>query len=120
MKIITVGFIFNGRQSYILLGWNVLDFLIVMFSVFSLSYDASISFIKVFRVARILRPLRLIQKAEGLKITIQSLYKALPQILRLQVVVMFFMFIISILLTTLLSGKFSRCDLDHTLLSKEL
>jgi hypothetical protein len=70
MKIITFGFILNGRLSYILSGWNILDFLIVLFSVFSLGLDADISFIKVLRVARILRPLRLIQKAEGLKITI--------------------------------------------------
>jgi len=78
MKIITFGFILNGKKSYILNSWNVLDFMIVAFSVFSLSFDANLSFIKVLRVARILRPLRLIQKAEGLKIAILSLYKAIP------------------------------------------
>ena len=37
--------------------------------------------------------------------------------MRLQVVVFFVMFMISILLTTLLSGKMFRCDLSHTMLS---
>ena len=37
--------------------------------------------------------------------------------MRLQFVVSFVMFMISILLTTLLSGKLSRCDLRHTALS---
>lgn len=32
-KIVTLGFIFNGKHSYIRNPWNVLDFLIVVFSV---------------------------------------------------------------------------------------
>ena len=47
----------------------------------------------------------------------QALLKAIPKILRLQVVIMFVMLIISILLTSLLSGRFGRCDLSHTKLS---
>lgn len=117
LKIVSHGFILNGRKSYLRDGWNMLDFFIVALSVVSLSVDANLSFIKVLRVARILRPLRLIQKAQGLKIAIQSLFKALPQIMSLQIVVMFVIFMISILLTTLLSGKFFSCDLSHTPLS---
>ena len=60
MKIITFGLIMNGKQSYLLDNWNVLDFIIVVFSLVSLSISADIGFIKVLRVARILRPLRLI------------------------------------------------------------
>ena len=63
LKIITFGFMMNGRGSYLLDSWNMLDFLIVVISVISLTVDANIGFIKVLRVARILRPLRLIQKA---------------------------------------------------------
>lgn len=70
LKIIALGFIINGRRSYLRDSWNVLDFLIVVLSVVSLSLDANLSFIKVLRVARILRPLRLIQRAQGLKIAI--------------------------------------------------
>lgn len=38
----------------------------------------------------------------------------MPHILRLEIVVMFVMFMISILLTSLLSGKLFECDLGHT------
>lgn len=119
LKIIALGFLFNGGNSYLRNSWNVLDFLIVIFALFSQVLDANISFIKVLRVARILRPLRLIQRAQGLKIAIQSLFNSLPDIFRLQVVVFFVMFMISILLTTLLSGKLSYCDLSFTTLTEQ-
>ena len=117
LKIITLGFFINGKESYLRSSWNILDFVIVIFAVVSQTVDANISFIKVLRVARILRPLRLISRAQGLKIAVKSLFKAFPQIIRLQIVVLFVIFMISILMTTLLSGKFHRCDLEHTSLS---
>lgn len=117
LKIVTVGFLLNGKRSYLLDTWNMLDFIIVVLSIVSLNITADISFVKVLRVARILRPLRLIQHAQGLKIAIQALFKSVPQIMRLQVVVLFMLFMISILLTSLLSGKLHKCDTEHTGLS---
>ena len=117
LKIITTGFLFNKKNSYLRNSWNILDFLIVSFALISSTMKADISFIKVLRVARILRPLRLIQRAQGLKLAIQSLFKSFPEIMRLQIVVVFMMFMISILFTTLLSGKMFRCDLENTELS---
>ena len=70
LKIITLGFIINGHQSYLLNTWNILDFTIVVLSIVSLNITTDISFVKVLRVARILRPLRLIKHAESLKIAI--------------------------------------------------
>ena len=70
LKIVALGFIFNGPKSYLFDAWNVLDFMIVAFSVLSLSIDTDLSYIKVLRVARILRPLRLIQHSEGLRVAI--------------------------------------------------
>ena len=61
-----------------------------------------------------MRPLRLIKRAQGLKIAIHTLFKAIPEIMNVQLVVLFMMFMISILMTTLLSGKFHYCDLEHT------
>ena len=62
LKIITLGFLFNKKTCYLRNTWNILDFVIVIFAIISLTFDSNISFIKVLRVARILRPLRLIQK----------------------------------------------------------
>lgn len=60
IKIITVGFLFNNKDSYLLNAWNVLDFCIVVLSLVSLTIDAKLSVVKVLRTARIIRPLRLI------------------------------------------------------------
>ncbi len=60
IKIITVGFLFNYKDSYLLNSWNVLDFCIVVLSLVSLTIDAKLSVVKVLRTARIIRPLRLI------------------------------------------------------------
>ena len=117
LKIISVGLISNGKDSYLLNSWNNLDFSIVILSLVSLFADGKLSVFKVLRVARILRPLKLIKHVEGLKVAIHALFKSLPQIARLQIIVFFFMFMISILMTSLLSGKMFRCDLLHTTLS---
>jgi len=60
LKIISFGFIMNGNHSYLSNSWNILDFIIVVLSLVSLFVDAKLSIVKVLRVARILRPLRLI------------------------------------------------------------
>ena len=60
LKIISYGFFFNKSHSYLKNWWNILDFMIVIFALTSYTLDSNLSFIKVLRVARILRPLRLI------------------------------------------------------------
>ena len=117
LKIIAYGMILNGKDSYLRDAWNILDFIIVVFSLLGLVISADLSVVKVLRVARILRPLRLIQRAEDLKIAALSFIRALPQILRLYVIILFCMLIISILMTSLLSGKLFHCNLGHTSLS---
>jgi hypothetical protein len=69
IKIITYGFLFNGKDSYLRNYWNIIDFCIVITSILSTSstIDSPIlRVLKVFRMARILRPLRLISKNKGL------------------------------------------------------
>ena len=83
LKIISQGFVLNGKKSYLLDSWNILDFIIVVFSLLGLVISADLSVVKVLRVARILRPLRLIQRAEDLKIAALAFIRAIPQIMRL-------------------------------------
>ena len=83
LKIVTFGFLLNGGESYIRDAWNILDFIIVLFSVLAMVISSDLSVVKVLRVARIMRPLRLIQRAEGLKIATMAFFKAVPEILRL-------------------------------------
>ena len=65
------GFAFNGDNSYLRSGWNVIDFLVVVFSVVSLIITSSkLKIVKIFRLLRVLRPLRVISRNKGLRIGI--------------------------------------------------
>lgn len=109
-KMITFGFMFCGSDSYIRNGWNILDFIIVAASLFSIVFSQyNISFLKALRMLRILRPLRLISRNKGLKLSIISLINSVPSIANLMVIVIFCIFLLGILGTTLFSGKFYSC-----------
>jgi voltage-dependent calcium channel L type alpha-1D len=57
-KIIANGFLFCGEKSYFKNKWNVLDFFLVLFSVLS---DTPLSnTFSIFKIFRIVRPIRLI------------------------------------------------------------
>jgi len=71
LKIIAYGFLFNGRKSYLRIPWNLIDFIIVLFSVVSLSLtNNKLKIVKVLRLLRVLRPLRVISRNEGLKVAV--------------------------------------------------
>ena len=119
VKIISLGFAFSGKGSYIRNPWNILDFIIVASALLGvIAGDASkLSFIKALRILKILRPLRLIAKDKNLKIAIISLSRSIPNIVRLQVIVLFFVFLFAILQTTILSGEFYYCETEHLSMS---
>jgi len=114
LKILAFGFVAT-QTAYIRDPWNILDFVIVLSAVagFVLPPDVNISAVKSLRILRILRPLKIIAKNPSLKIALVSLVNSIPKIGNLQVIVFFFMFLLAILQTTLLSGKFYRCHTDH-------
>ena len=68
LKIIVQGF-WIGKKTYLKDPWNVLDFVIVLFSILTWILEmikgADISFIRGFRALRALRPLRVVSKNEG-------------------------------------------------------
>ena len=70
LKIIALGFLFNGKKSYLRDSWNQLDFTIVVSGLISITTDSDIGFFKVLRIMRVLRPLRLITRVKGLKLVI--------------------------------------------------
>lgn len=109
-NIFTNGFALCGPQSYIRNGWNILDFIIVCSATISVIFSqVNISFLKSLRVMRVLRPLRLLAKHKGLKLAISALFNSLPNIGNLLVIVMFFIFMLSILGCTLFQGAFYKC-----------
>lgn len=70
LKIIALGFLFNGKRSYLRDSWNILDFTIVVSGLITISGQSNIGFFKVLRIMRVLRPLRLITRVKGLKLVI--------------------------------------------------
>ena len=69
LNVIVRGFISNGPTSYLQDSWNILDFLIVIFSLVSIiAADLELEILKVFRILRVLRPLRVLKRNFGLKI----------------------------------------------------
>lgn len=65
LKVIVLGFLMNGKDSYIRNPWNIMDFIIVAFSLISISFrdaGSKVSVIKTFRMLRVLRPLRMISR----------------------------------------------------------
>ena len=114
-KIVAYGFLFNGPKSYLRVSWNILDFVIVLSSLFSLNPNTgkNLKVLKTLRILRVLRPLRMVARNKGLKISIMSLIQSLPDIVNLQLIIFFFLFLLGILHTTLFGGLFWSCNFDH-------
>jgi len=114
MKIIALGFIANGKKSYLRKGWNVLDFTIVLMSIVSTTITSQkFKIVKIFRLIRVLRPLRLISRNKLLKIAIQALFMALPNIFNVIVVAMLFFVIFGIIAVNYFKGAFYNYEIPN-------
>lgn len=110
-KIITYGFLINGEQSYMKNGWNIMDIIIVVFSVISLVLSGDkLNIIKILRLLRVLRPLRIISRNRGLKIGIQALIQAIPDIVNLIIISCLFFIIFAIIGVNYFKGTFYYCS----------
>ena len=116
IKLIVFGLYFNGRDSYLKNGWNILDGIIVIFSVVSMVIEemggdnnATKGF-QLMKMLRVLRSLRLISKNEGLKLSVLSLIYSLPGIANVTVVSALFLLLLGIFFLNILKGKFWYCD----------
>jgi hypothetical protein len=91
-----------------------MDFIIVFFSMVSIAFaDIDLGPIKILRVLRVLRPLRMISRNPGMKIAIQSLINAIPDIGNVMVVSLLFILLFAILATNFYKGKFYSCITDN-------
>ena len=120
LKLISYGVLFNGEESYLKSMYNCLDFFIVCISILSLSLSgANLGFFKILRLLRILRPLRVISRNEGLKIALSALFMALPNIANVSIVSGLFFLIFGIIGVFYFNGLYFTCNyalagtLDH-------
>lgn len=114
INIILFGFVFNGKTSYGRDPWNIMDMVIVFFSIFTLVLasqgGADLSILKIFRMLRVLRPLRFLKRNLGLKIQVISLMNAVPGIVNLLLISFLIIMIFGIQAVGFLKGKLHYCD----------
>ena len=114
IKVVVYGFIINGKDSYLKNAWNQMDFLIVTFSIISMSFQGvELGIFKVLRMLRVLRPLRMISRNPGLRIAVQSLINAIPDIGNVMIITCLFLVLFAILGTNFYKGKFFLCHSDN-------
>ena len=114
INIIVVGFLFNGSKSYLKDSWNVLDFIVVLFSLVSIvSTSLDLEVLKIFRVLRVLRPLRMLKRNFGLKIQVVSLLNSIPGILNLLAITALLLMLFGIQGVNFFAGKMFYCNMEN-------
>jgi hypothetical protein len=114
LKVVMNGFLMCGPNSYIRNTWNILDFIIVSFSIVSLSAKGvNLKFIKILRMLRVLRPLRMISRNEGLKVAVLCLINSMPGIGNVMVISLLFFLLFGIFGLTYFKGTFFNCVMDN-------
>lgn len=103
---------------------NILDFLIVIVSVFDwyisefpnpdLATD-SLSSVKALRAFRALRPFRLLSRFEGLTMLVDALVSSIPSMFHVLMVMGLFIFLFAIICINMFGGKFYQCQMPYGL-----
>ncbi|XP_066265874.1 sodium channel protein type 4 subunit alpha B-like [Branchiostoma lanceolatum] len=102
-----------GYRKYFTNAWCWLDFVIVMISLLGIGAEAlglsNLSAFKSMRTLRALRPLRAISRAEGMRVVVNALVKAIPSIMNVLMVCLVFWLIFAIMGVQLFGGQFFKC-----------
>ena len=112
IKVLAHGFVLHETSYLRRDGWNRLDFVIVVFSLVALSFQSSSSAqkLEVFRMMRTLRPLRFINKSEGLKMVVLALISSIPPLANIAFVTTLVFVLFGILGVQFFAGSFYACS----------
>jgi hypothetical protein len=102
--------LFCGNTSYLRIPWNLIDFFIVIISILSLTTTSDLSVFKAIRLLRLLRPLRMISRNEGLKVAVQALFMAIPNILYVSTIALLFFALFGMTGVNIFKGRFFHCQ----------
>lgn len=110
-KVVALGFVL-GKDSYLRNGWNCLDFFLVLLSIVMLASEGneSLAALRSLRALRALRPLRVLSRYPGMKLVVNSVFRALPAIVNTTVVCMIFYLIFAIIGVTNWKGALNACN----------
>ena len=112
IKIIVLGFIGN-KNSYLRSGWNILDFMIVIISLFTVAGVDGLKALKSIRSLRALRPLRVISRAPGLRTIVNAVFDSIPDVINVLAVVLVCFSIFAVVSVNFLKGDLRHCAGDH-------
>ena len=73
----------------------------------------NLSILKIFRMMRVLRPLRMLKRNFGLKIQVVSLLNSIPGIVNLLAITMLLLMLFGIQSVSFLAGKMFYCNLEN-------
>lgn len=68
---------------------------------------------KVFRVLRVLRPLRVISRNEGLKLSLNSLFISIGALVNVVVIAFVFLLIFGVIGVNYFKGRYYYCYVDN-------
>jgi hypothetical protein len=116
IKIVAMGFI-TPKNSYLRDSWNVLDFIIVLAGSLTMAMESmpqntmggDISFMKVLRMLRVLRPLKAISRNRGMQLVVRCLIASLSSIGNVLIVAFVLFFAFAVAGYALFGGKFYSC-----------
>ncbi|CAJ1052610.1 voltage-dependent T-type calcium channel subunit alpha-1H-like [Xyrichtys novacula] len=116
IKVVAMGLYF-GKGVYLQSSWNVLDGVLVfvslvdiLVSVASAGGNRIFGILRVLRLLRTLRPLRVISRAPGLKLVVETLITSLRPIGNIVLICCAFFIVFGILGVQLFKGKFFYCE----------
>uniref|UniRef100_A0AAQ6A5U3 Ion transport domain-containing protein n=1 Tax=Amphiprion ocellaris TaxID=80972 RepID=A0AAQ6A5U3_AMPOC len=116
IKVVAMGLYF-GNGVYLQSSWNVLDGLLVFVSLVDILVSLAstggnriFGILRVLRLLRTLRPLRVISRAPGLKLVVETLITSLRPIGNIVLICCAFFIVFGILGVQLFKGKFFHCD----------
>ena len=108
LKVVTFGFIINGDSSYLMQPWNILDFVIIVFSILAMTpLSDNLRTVKIFRVFRILR---LIGRNEKLRVALRALFLAIPNVANVTIIMILFFIIFGVIAVSYFKGKLFYCN----------
>eukprot|EP00163_Fabomonas_tropica_P018590 TRINITY_DN3296_c0_g1_i2.p1 TRINITY_DN3296_c0_g1~~TRINITY_DN3296_c0_g1_i2.p1 ORF type:complete len:487 (+),score=114.06 TRINITY_DN3296_c0_g1_i2:498-1958(+) len=106
LKILTLGFLFTGKNAYLRNPWNALDFFVVLISILSLVIGGDVKFLRALRA---LRPLRIVARSPTMKIVLFALLRALAPLAYVLAICLLLWIVFGVLAVQLFGGRLYYC-----------
>lgn len=107
VKLLDNGVFWEHKKAYFRQGWNLLDFVLLLFQVLDL---LGVNGLRAVRVLRVLRPLRLLNKIESLQLMLSAIYQSSVDIFNVLLLWLFAYVAFAVVGMYLFGGKFYQCS----------